>query len=471
MTSPDTLKVGTPFDPADARRTAEAPRLEASLDDKKPLMSAQQALAEANRCLYCADAPCIKACPTAIDIPTFIRKISTGNLAGSARAILDANILGLSCARVCPTEVLCEGDCVYNEMDSPPIKIGKLQRVATEYAYDRGLQFFERGAARPGRVAIVGGGPAGLACAHELARLGFESVIFEGRELPGGLNSTGVAPYKLQLPDAIREVSYVLEIGGIELRTGVKVGQDLTFAQLEADFDAIFVGVGLGPDGVLDIEGEDLEGVVGATVWIERMKLEPGFGLGGVKKAAIIGGGNTAIDVVRELRGLGVDDVVMIYRKDGAAMSGYEHEWSAARIEGARAQFWTQPVGFTGEGGKVTGVRCLSLKPMGPDESGRAWVEPIPGSESVIGADLVVLAVGQSKLESMMSAVEGLAFDKGRLVVDAETGQCSNPRYFAGGDCANGGKEVVNAAAEGKRAARGLARFLDARAQQEADHG
>jgi glutamate synthase (NADPH/NADH) small chain len=430
-------------------------RLEAGLPDKKPKLSEAQALAEANRCLYCFDAPCIKACPTAIDIPTFIRKIGTGNLSGSARVILDSNILGLSCARVCPTEVLCEGDCVYNELDSPPIMIGRLQRVATEYAYDRGTQFFERGEPTGKRVAIVGAGPAGLACAHELARLGHESVIFESRELPGGLNSTGVAPYKLQLPDAIREVDYILAIGGIELRTGAHVGTDLTFTQLEADFDAVFIGVGLGPDTALDLPGRKLKGIVGAVEWIEKIKTSDGFDMGDVERVVVLGGGNTAIDVVRESCGLGVPSVTMVYRRDQGAMSGYEHEWDYAKKEGARAEWFAQPLAYVGDHGYVTGVRCHRMRAAG----GR-HLQAVPDSEFIIPADHVVLAVGQSKLESLLAQVARLTFAHGRLVTDTHTGQCSNPKYFAGGDVANGAKEVVNAAAEGKLAARGIDTWL-----------
>ncbi len=430
-------------------------RLEAKLPDKKPRLNEAQALAEANRCLYCFDAPCIKACPTGIDIPTFIRKIATGNLAGSARVILDSNILGLSCARVCPTEVLCEGDCVYNELDSPPILIGKLQRIATEDAYDRGLQFFERGAPTGKRIAIIGGGPAGLACAHELARCGHESVIFEARDMPGGLNSTGVAPYKLQLPDAIREVNYILEIGGIELRTGVSVGTDISFEELEDQFDAVFVGVGLGPDTALDLPGRGLSGIVGAVEWIEQMKTRKGFALGDVDRVVVLGGGNTAIDVVREACGLGVTAVTMVYRRDEAAMSGYEHEWNHAKKEGARAEWFAQPVGYAGEHGRVTGVRCVRTRAAG----GR-HLQVVPDSEFVIPADRVVLAVGQSKLETLLSDVAGLTFAHGRLVADTANGQCSNPKYFAGGDVMNGAKEVVNAAAEGKVAARGIDAWL-----------
>jgi glutamate synthase (NADPH/NADH) small chain len=261
------------------------------------------------------------------------------------------------------------------------------------------------------------------------------------------------------VPDSLREVSYILEIGGIELRTGVKVGEDVSLAQLEAEFDAIFLGVGLGPDGLLNLPGAELEGITGAVALIERLKGEGGFSLSGVKRAAVIGGGNTAIDVVRELRGLGVEEVTLVYRRGEAGMSGYQHEWSGAKKEGVRGSFMSVPLGFRGQAGKVTGVRCLQTR-LVVDEDGAERVEHVPGSEFLVPAELVVLAVGQSKLEGLLKAVPGLALDKGRVVVDPQTGQSGHARYFAGGDCANGGKEVVNAAAEGKKAARGIDQFL-----------
>lgn len=438
-------------------------RLEARLGDRKPLLSAAEAVAEAHRCLYCHDAPCIKACPTAIDIPTFIRKIGTGNVEGSARVILDSNILGLSCARVCPTEVLCEGDCVYTAWGQKPIMIGKLQRVATEYAYDRELRFFERGEANGHRVALVGAGPASLACAHELARLGYACTIFEGRSMPGGLNSNGVAPYKLQLSDAVREINYVLGIGGIEVRTGVQVGTDVTFEQLAADYDAVFLGIGLGPDGWLEVPGEELEGVSGAVAFIERLKTSGDLSLDGIGRAVVLGGGNTAIDCVRELVGLGVPEVTMVYRRDAAAMSGYTHEWNHAKIEGGRAVYWAQPIELVGEAGKVRAVRCARTRPSEADAAGRRGVVVDVAETFEIPADLVLMAVGQGKLGSLVAGIEGITLDRGRIVVDPVTGQTGNPAFFAGGDCANGGKEVVNAAAEGKRAAQGIHAVIQSR--------
>lgn len=423
-------------------------RAETVFDDFKPAYTPAQALAEANRCLYCSDAPCITACPTRIDIPEFIRKIATDNVKGSARTIFEANILGMSCARVCPVEVLCVGSCVYNEMGVPPIQIGKLQRYSTDAAYERGWRYFEAGPDTGKRVACVGAGPASLACAHALRRVGHAVTIFEKRPVVGGLNTTGVAPYKMKADRADEEAAWVLGIGGIEVKHGVEIGRDLGFAELERDYDAVFVGFGLGPDGWLHAEGEALAGVYGAVEFIERMKLGA-VDLAAVKRALVIGGGNTAIDAVRELVGLGIGDVTMVYRGIEAGMSGYGHEWDAAKVEGVRAAWRTQPVGYAGEG-RVTGVRCVRL-----DEK----KQTVPDSEHVIPADLVLLAIGQGRLGALVAELDGITVEHGRLVVDAE-GYTGRPGYYAGGDAANGGKEVVNAAAEGKAAAHAIDRWL-----------
>lgn len=429
-------------------------RLEERFADKKPGLSKNQALVEANRCLYCFDAPCVDACPTGIEIPEFIGKIATDNLKGSAKKILGANILGFSCARVCPVEVLCEGACVYNAMGQPAVDIGRLQRYATDYAYDQGLQFFPSGESTGKRIALVGAGPASLACAHQLTRLGHEAVIFEADDVPGGLNTTGIAPYKLNVEDALREVSYVAEIG-IEIRYGVAVGSDIQFSELEADFDAVFIGVGLGMDGWLELDGDKLEGVVGALDLIRDIKLTPGFELpDGLRSAVVIGAGNTAMDTVRELLGLGVPNVTMLYRRDAAVMSGYAHEWFEARRGGASVVWRGSPIAFEGENGRLTGVRygCNTSDTSDPN-----FFE----GDRLLPADLVAVAIGQEKLVALLSSIQGLELDRGRVVADAETGQTGNPFYFTGGDCANGGKEVVNAVAEGKRAAVGIDNYLN----------
>ncbi|MEM9071615.1 MAG: FAD-dependent oxidoreductase [Myxococcota bacterium] len=423
-------------------------RSESVFEDFKPAYTKVQAEAEANRCLFCEDAPCIKACPTSIDIPQFIRKIATGNIEGSARTIFSSNILGMSCARVCPVEVLCVGDCVFNVMDQPPIQIGKLQRYSTDLAYEAKWAFFEAGTESGKSVGIVGAGPAALATAHELRRLGNGVTLYEKRDVIGGLNSTGVAPYKMKADASFEEAAWVLEIGGIEVKTGVEIGKDITFEELETKHDALVLAFGLGPDSYLKVKGEDLEGVYGAVDYIERFKLGK-VDLSEVKKAVVVGGGNTALDAVRELKGLGVPEVTLAYRGQEEGMSGYAHEWKAGKVEGIRAAWGTQPTGFVGNG-KVSGVECIRLD---------ASKKPIDGSEHVLDADLVLLAIGQGKLGELVSSMDGISVEWGCIVVD-EHGATGRPGVYAAGDAANGGTEVVYAAAEGKAAAHAIDAYL-----------
>ncbi|MDP2317401.1 MAG: FAD-dependent oxidoreductase [Pseudomonadota bacterium] len=412
-------------------------RSESVFEDYKAPYDAQQAAAEASRCLYCYDAPCIKACPTGIDIPNFIRKIATGNVQGSARTIFSANILGASCACVCPVEVLCVGDCVYNAAGIPPIQIGRLQRYATDQAVAANWRFFEAGPDTGKRVALVGAGPASLSAAHELRRHGHAVTIYEKGSVPGGLNVTGVAPYKLRAEDAMAELEWVLGIGGIEFVMNTEIGRDRSWESLAADHDAVFVGIGLGPDRSLP--GAALGGVHGAVAWIEQMKLGL-VDLSSVRDAVVIGGGNTAVDCVRELLGLGVPGVTMVYRGTEAKMSGYAHEWDAAKKDGARALWNAAPAGFVGEP-HVEGVRYTGTEGPG-----------------VVPAQLVLLAIGQSKLGDQLAPL-GIRAEAGRVVTDA-TGATSRPGWYVGGDAANGGKEVVNAVAEGKRAATAIHAFI-----------
>ncbi len=422
-------------------------RLEDRLPDAKPLYSPGQARAEAERCLYCSDAPCIRACPTEIDIPTFIKKIATDNVLGAARTIMTQNILGSACARVCPVEVLCVGSCVYNEWHREPIQIGKLQRFATEQALQAeasgGPRIFSPKPAAPGarRVALVGAGPASLACAAYLALEGHRPVIFEKRALPGGLNSTGVAPYKLHLADSLAEVSYVLSLG-VELRQGA-VGEGVSAEELLRDFDAVFLGLGLGDDSRLGIPGEDGPGVHGATAFIERLKTDRGLSLDGLRRALVVGGGNTAIDVARELAQLGVPDVAMVYRRERASMSGYAHEMELARIDGVRLIERATPVAVLRDGDRVTGLRVS--------------ISGAEAGERDLPADGIFLAIGQSKLRAAASLFPGVSLDgRGCVVVDPRSRRTGNPKVYAGGDCINGGKEVVNAAADGREAARAM---------------
>ncbi len=405
-------------------------RSESVFGDYKGEYSRDQAVAEANRCLFCTDAPCIKACPTHIDIPQFIRKIATDNVKASAETIFESNILGMSCARVCPVEVLCVGDCVFNAMHMPPINIGKLQRYSTDTAFDAKWTFFEAGKDTSKSVGLIGGGPASLACAHELRRFGHKATIYEKRSSLGGLNTTGVAPYKMKADRSVEEIAWILSIGGIEVHTGVDVDES-NIAELEKKHDALFFGVGLGADTSMRLAGEDLANVHGAVEWIERMKTSR-VATEGMKHCVVIGGGNTALDCVREARGLGIERVTMIYRGIEPAMSGYIHEWKAGETEGCRAEWQALPLAFEGNG-KVERVQCVKLD---------AQKKPIAGTEFTIAADLVLVAIGQSKLDAMMKSIAG------------------KKNCFAGGDFQNGGKEVVNAAAEGKAAAHAIHTFL-----------
>jgi glutamate synthase (NADPH/NADH) small chain len=425
---------------AEGRLLAEA-RLEREIADAKPNLSRGDAVAEANRCLYCHDAPCVQACPTGIDVPTFIRKIGTGNLRGSARVILSANLLGYSCARVCPVEVLCAGACVYNTWERTPIAIGRLQRHAVEAAMDDGgaVSLLPRAKASGRRIACVGAGPASLSCAGYLALEGCAVTLFEKREIAGGLNATGVAPYKLHVDGALAEVAFVRSLG-VEIRSGVEVGRGVSGESLLAEFDAVFIAPGLGGDSPLGIPDEQGPGVSGAVAWIERFKLEAGFTLAGVKQAVVIGGGNTAIDAARELAKSGVPDVTLLYRRTEAEMSGYAHELGHARTEGVRMIERAVPASFEREGGALRALRLAD---------GREFP-----------CDLALVAIGQARPTALVAAFPGVELDaKGRIVADPATGRTGNAKVWAGGDTM-GGVLVVTAVQDGKRAARSIARVL-----------
>lgn len=424
-------------------------RAEVIFDDFKRAYTKQQADVEANRCLYCYDAPCITACPTGIDIPTFIRRIANDNVRGAAKTIFDSNILGMSCARVCPVETLCVGSCVYNTMDNPPIQIGKLQRYATDAAFEAGWTFYEAGPDTGKRVVCVGGGPASLAAAHRLRREGHHVTIIEKGHYLGGLNTTGIASYKMKADRSLSEVEWILSIGGIEIRSGVSVPDQLSWSDLCEEFDAIFIGFGLGEDTLLSLPEADAQGIMGAVDFIAQMKLGS-VDLSGVDRAVVIGGGNTALDAVRELKGLGVEHVTLAYRGNEEQMSGYSHEWMEAKKEGIVASWRAQPTAFTVENGRVTGVTCQAM-----DDN----KQPIPGRHVDLPAELVLLAIGQGKLGELTAGLRGVVVEKGRIITD-DQGSTGMAGVYAGGDCRNGGKEVVNAVAEGDQAALAISSFL-----------
>jgi dihydropyrimidine dehydrogenase (NAD+) subunit PreT len=428
----------------------------ANLADYKPRYKPQEALLEANRCLFCFDAPCIQACPTGIDIPSFIKKIATGNPTGAARTILSANILGASCARVCPTQVLCEGACVVLVREGDPVKIGRLQRYATDYVTERNISVLKAPAQKTGkRIAIIGGGPAGLGCAAELAQLGHSPVVFEKKPYAGGLNTYGIAYYKMPPQVSLAEVEMIKSLG-VEFRCGVEVGRDLPVATLEQEFDAIFIGIGLSGSPKLGIPGEDLPEVVDALHFIEQIHAQPLHQVPVGERVAVIGGGNTAIDAVTQAKRLGARDAAIIYRRTQAEMSAYDFEQELAGTDGARFMFNVVPVEVLSSNGQVIGLKLARTSSV----NGR--VQILPGTEFVESFDMVIKAIGEQKQSLLLQKLfPALELDKRGVVMrDADTGQTNLPKVFTGGDCANGGREVVNAVAEGKKAARGIHAFF-----------
>ncbi|PCI40234.1 MAG: hypothetical protein COB53_01765 [Elusimicrobia bacterium] len=419
------------------------------LKEMTPPMRREEARVEADRCLNCYDSPCTIACPTHINIPKFIKQIGSKDNLGSAITIFDANAMGHSCARVCPVEALCEGSCVYLGWHEKPIEIGRLQRFATDALMEKGIQPFEAGEPNGKTVGIVGGGPAGLSAAAYLRRLGFAVTVFEKKPMPGGLNTYGMAEYKMDQRVALDEVALVLDLG-VDIRYETVLGDDLKFEDLEKKFDAIFLGVGLGATAPLAIPGEGLKGVYEALHFIEYIKNHEFDAIPAGETTVCIGAGNTAIDVVTQAKRIGTPKVVMSYRRGRADMSAYDYEYELAAGDEITFEWQTMPIAILGDD-KVTGIRLQRT------ELKDGKVLPIEGSEFEIPCDRIVKAIGQTKQVDLLSKTAGITLDKkGRIVVDATTLQTSNPMVFAGGDAVNGGAEIVNAAAHGKRAALGI---------------
>lgn len=427
---------------------------ERNFADINPRLTETAAAAEASRCLFCYDAPCIGACPTRIDVPAFIKKIVSGNLVGSARTIFEANVLGHSCARVCPVEALCEGACVLNQEHQRPIMIGALQRVATDHVLDRGISVLKPGPPNGRRVALIGAGPASFGCAAELARMGYACRIYERRRVPGGLNTHGIAAYKMRAAEALKEIDLISGLG-VEIVAGVEVGADVTVDRLRNESAALFLGTGLGRTQSLGIPGEDLLGVVDALRFIDRLKNEPFQAVDVGRTVVVVGAGNTSVDAATQAKRLGAENVFVVYRRGPEEVPAYHYEFELAKSDGVMYVFHALPVRFIGDAAGVTAVECVRTEVV-TDAGGRRSVKPVSGTEFQIPCDMAIAAVGQQNAVSWLeSTFPGLAIEHGRVKVDA-SGRTSLPGLYAGGDCVNGGREVVNAVAEGKAAAHAI---------------
>ena len=417
----------------------------------------KEAIDEANRCLYCYDAPCIKACPTSIDIPSFIRKIATGNLLGSARTIMESNPVGASCARVCPTEELCEGACVLNHA-SKPIMIGLLQRHATDWAIRNNAALFQKGDPNGKRVAIIGAGPAGLSAARELARLGYEVTIYEAKERAGGLNTYGIVSFRLPQEISLWEVEQV-EALGVTIKTNTRIGVDIMPDELVANYDSVLLAVGMSSVPSLHIPGEELEGVLDAIALVEDTKTKPLTTDMVGKKVVVIGAGNTAIDAATCSKRLGADNVQILYRRTVQEMSCYQFEYEFAKQDGVEFRWLVAPTRVLGNKGRVTGLELIRMELGEPDAKGRKRPVPIPGSEFFIEVDFVVKAIGQNRHLSLIDQL-GLQHQNGIVTVEDGTYRTSHPKVFAAGDVIFGGGKtdamVVDAANHGKRAAHAI---------------
>jgi dihydropyrimidine dehydrogenase (NAD+) subunit PreT len=429
--------------------------LEVNFQEVERALTDQEAIEESNRCLYCYDAPCIKACPTGIDIPTFIKKIGSGNLLGSAKTIMAANPVGASCARVCPTEELCEGACVLNN-STKPIMIGNLQRYATDWAIQNQQTLFHPGPANGKKVAIIGGGPAGLSAARELARLGFEVTIFEAASKAGGLNTFGIVSFRLPQRISFWEVEQVEKLN-VTIKTNTRVGSNVRVEALLESFDCIVLAVGMSNVPELGIEGENLNGVYDAIEFVKATKsgqLSDEF-IG--KRTVVIGAGNTAIDGATCSVRLGAENVKILYRRTEEEMTAYDFEYEFAKQDGVEFRWLTAPIKIIGnEKGEVTGIECVRMKLGEPEKDGRRRPIEVKGSEHVIPVDAVIKAIGQSRHQELIEAF-GLAHEGGVVKINHETYQTSNPQIYACGDVVfgkgKGDAMVVTAAQQGKQTA------------------
>ena len=417
-------------------------------------MNDTEAYFESSRCLFCYDAPCIKACPTHIDIPLFIKQINTDNITGASKTIFDSNWLGNACGVVCPTDVLCEGACVFNHQDVSPIQIGRLQNYATNKTIDSNKTIFNLEEVNGKKIAIIGAGPAGIACACEARTLGYQVDIYEAKDKPSGLTVHGTAPYKITNEEVLKEIEYLKNHLGFQIKYNSAILSKEKLQKLEKNYDAIFLGVGLGNTANLKLAGEDMEGVIGAVEFIEELRLKQHL-LKVPNKVVVIGGGNTAMDAASEAARMGASKTVLAYRNSKEKMKAYGFEYNLAISAGVDSLFHVTPLEIIGKG-KVEGVKFAKTE----------WVEgklkTNMNNVFIVKCDLVIMATGQAKQGTLYNLIDNLEVDsQTKIIINEATFQTSNSKYFAGGDAINGGAEVVNAAYDGKMAAQGMHQWLN----------